>query len=92
LEPESSALIRVAPLTGRGAWAVKRCGDGFLDGCCVVGWAGSRRITELEEAVVELTRHAEECREELGAARAANREMIAQMNPGSRPEARAYSR
>ncbi len=46
-----------------------------------------RRITELEQTVVALTRQLEECGEELDAARAANREMIAQMNtsPGRKP-------
>lgn len=41
-----------------------------------------RRITQLEQAVVDLTRQLEERTEELDAARAANREMIAQMNRG----------
>jgi transposase-like protein len=46
-----------------------------------------RRITELEQTVVELTRQLEERGEELDAARAANREMIAQMNtsPSRKP-------
>jgi hypothetical protein len=46
-----------------------------------------RRITELEQTVVDLTRQLDERGEELDAARAANREMIAQMNtgPGRRP-------
>jgi chromosome segregation ATPase len=39
-----------------------------------------RRITELEQAVVDLTRQLEERGEELDAARAANREMITQLN------------
>jgi septal ring factor EnvC (AmiA/AmiB activator) len=39
-----------------------------------------RRITELEQHVVELTRQLEERGEELAAARAANREMITQFN------------
>jgi hypothetical protein len=49
-----------------------------------------RRITELEQEVVEITRRHEERGEELGAARAANRELIAQLNAkprrGARPE------
>jgi hypothetical protein len=43
-----------------------------------------RRITELEQANVELTRRLEERGEELDAARAANREMMAQINAGPR--------
>jgi flagellar capping protein FliD len=39
-----------------------------------------RHITELEQTVVDLTRQLEERGEELDAARAALREMIAQMN------------
>ena len=46
-----------------------------------------RRITELEQTVVELNRKLEECEEELDAARAANREMITQFNAGSRKRA-----
>jgi hypothetical protein len=49
-----------------------------------------RRITELEQENVELTRQLEDRGEELDAARAANREMMAQLNAsprrGSRPE------
>ena len=49
-----------------------------------------RRITELEQEVVEITRRHEERGEELDAARAANRELMAQLNAkprrGSRPE------
>jgi transposase-like protein len=47
----------------------------------------SRRITELEQTVVDLTRQLEERDEELDAARAANREMFAQMNAVSRKTA-----
>jgi transposase-like protein len=43
-----------------------------------------RRITELEQEVVELTRQLEERGEELDAARAANREMITRLNAGPR--------
>lgn len=43
-----------------------------------------RRITELEQVNVELTRRLEERGEELDAARAANREMMAQLNAGPR--------
>jgi transposase-like protein len=39
-----------------------------------------RRITELEQEVVEITRRHQERGEELDAARAANRELIAQLN------------
>ena len=39
-----------------------------------------RRITEFEQEVVEITRRHEERGEELDAARAANRELIAQLN------------
>jgi hypothetical protein len=39
-----------------------------------------RRITQLEQTTVDLTRQLEERAEDLAAARAANREMIAQMN------------
>jgi len=46
-----------------------------------------RRITELEQTVVELNRKLEECEEELDAARAANREMITQFNAGPRKRA-----
>ena len=46
-----------------------------------------RRITELEQTVVEPNRKLEECEEELDAARAANREMITQFNAGSRERA-----
>ena len=46
-----------------------------------------RRITELEQEVVEITRRHEERGEELDAARAANRELITQLNtdPNHRP-------
>lgn len=46
-----------------------------------------RRITELEQEVVEVTRRHEERGEELDAARAANRELITQLNaaPNRRP-------
>jgi transposase-like protein len=46
-----------------------------------------RRITELEQTVVDLTRQLGERGEELDAARAANREMITQLNaaPGRKP-------
>jgi hypothetical protein len=47
-----------------------------------------RRITELEQENVELTRRLEERGEELDAARAANREMITQLNVGQRGPAR----
>jgi hypothetical protein len=47
-----------------------------------------RRITELEQEVVELTRQLEERGEELDAARAANREMITQLNAVPRRNAR----
>ena len=40
----------------------------------------NRRITELEQTVVDLTRELEERGEELDAARAANREMITRLN------------
>jgi len=43
-----------------------------------------RRITELEQENVEFTRRLEERGEELDAARAANREMMAQLNAGPR--------
>jgi hypothetical protein len=43
-----------------------------------------RRITELEQENVELTRRLEERGEELDAARAANREMITQLNAAPR--------
>jgi chromosome segregation ATPase len=43
-----------------------------------------RRITELEQEVVEVTRRHEERGEELDAARAANRELIAQLNTAPR--------
>jgi cell division protein FtsB len=39
-----------------------------------------RRITELEQSVVDLSGHLEERTEELAAARAANREMITRLN------------
>lgn len=42
------------------------------------------RITELEQAAVELTRQLGERTEELDAARAANREMITRLNTGTR--------
>jgi chromosome segregation ATPase len=49
-----------------------------------------RRITELEQEVVEITRRHDERGEELDAARTANRELMAQLNArprrGSRPE------
>ena len=47
-----------------------------------------RRITELEQTVVDLTRQLEERGEELDAARAANREMITQLNASPRGNAR----
>ncbi|MGH3222191.1 MAG: DUF6262 family protein [Streptosporangiaceae bacterium] len=47
-----------------------------------------RRITELEQENVELTRRLEERGEELDAARAATREMMAQLNSGQRRNAR----
>jgi chromosome segregation ATPase len=47
-----------------------------------------RRITEVEQAVVDLTRQLEERGEELDAARAANREMITQLNAAPRKNAR----
>ena len=47
-----------------------------------------RRITELEQQAVDLTRQLEERDEELAAARAANREMIAQLNVSVRRNAR----
>jgi len=47
-----------------------------------------RRITELEQEVVEITRRHEERGEELDAARAANRELIAQLNTAPRGKAR----
>ena len=43
-----------------------------------------RRITELEQEVVDLTRQLEERGEELDAARAANREMITRLNSAPR--------
>jgi septal ring factor EnvC (AmiA/AmiB activator) len=43
-----------------------------------------RRLTELEQTVVDLTRQREERDEELAAARAANRDMITQLNIGQR--------
>jgi hypothetical protein len=43
-----------------------------------------RRVTELEQEVVDLTRRFEERGEELDAARAANRELMAQLNTGPR--------
>lgn len=43
-----------------------------------------RRITELEQTVVDLTRQLEERGEELDAARAANREMITRLNTSPR--------
>ena len=43
-----------------------------------------RRITELEQEAVDLTRQLEERGDELDAARAANREMITQLNAGTR--------
>ena len=47
-----------------------------------------RRITELEQEAVDLTRRHEERGEELDAARAANRELIAQLNTTPRRDAR----
>jgi transposase-like protein len=47
-----------------------------------------RRITELEQQAVDLTRQLEERGEELDAARTANREMIAQLNVSVRRNAR----
>jgi hypothetical protein len=47
-----------------------------------------RRITELEQEVIEITRRHEERGEELDAARAANRELIAQLNAAPRRNAR----
>lgn len=47
-----------------------------------------RRINQLEQEVVELTRQLEEHGEELDAARAANREMITQLNAAPRGTAR----
>jgi chromosome segregation ATPase len=47
-----------------------------------------RRITELEQTVVDLTRQIEESGEELDAARAANREMITQLNAAPRGNGR----
>ncbi len=47
-----------------------------------------RRITELEQEVIEITRRHEERGEELDAARAANRELIAQLNAVPRRNAR----
>lgn len=46
-----------------------------------------RRITELEQTAVDLTHKLEERGQELDAARAANREMIAQMNASPRKNA-----
>lgn len=43
-----------------------------------------RRITELEQTVVDLTRQLEEREEELDAARSANRDMISRLNSSSR--------
>jgi chromosome segregation ATPase len=43
-----------------------------------------RRITELEQTTVDLIRQLEERGEELAAARAANREMITQLNAAPR--------
>src|SRR5215470_6613590 len=51
-----------------------------------------RRITELEQHVVELTRQLEERGEELDAARAANREMITQFNAVPRRNGRPGAR
>jgi hypothetical protein len=51
-----------------------------------------RRITELEQEVVELTRQLEERGEELDAARAANREMITRLNAARAPAALAAAR
>jgi hypothetical protein len=50
-----------------------------------------RRITELEQTVVDLTRELEERGEELDAARAANREMITRLNISPRTHAQARS-
>ncbi len=47
-----------------------------------------RRITELEQETAGLTRQMEERGEELDAARAANRELMAQLNGGPRRNAR----
>jgi septal ring factor EnvC (AmiA/AmiB activator) len=46
-----------------------------------------RRITELEQSIVDLTRQLEERGQELDAARAANREMITQLNAAPRKNA-----
>lgn len=46
-----------------------------------------RRITQLEQETVDLTRQLEERGDELAAARAANREMITRLNTGTRTNA-----
>ena len=48
-----------------------------------------RRITDLEQTAVDLTRQLEERGEELDAARAANRDLIAQLNTAPRKNATA---
>jgi hypothetical protein len=46
-----------------------------------------RRITQLEQEAVDLTRQLEERGDELAAARAANREMITRLDTGTRTNA-----
>jgi hypothetical protein len=65
---------KLSELLGEQAW--RESGLGAPDDIDAL----KRRITQLEQIVVDLTSQLEERTEELAAARAANREMIAQMN------------
>ena len=69
---------KLSQLLGEQAW--RKSGLGAPDDIDKL----KRRITELEQEVVDLTRRHEERGEELDAARAANRELIAQLNTAPR--------